>query len=302
MARIEIIGVPMDLGASRRGVDMGPSALRIARLGPRLRSLGHDVVDGGNVEVRIAESQAEGGARHKFLDPIVEACWRISSEVYRVLQEGRIPLVLGGDHSIAIGTLGGVSRFHRERRDRVGVLWLDAHGDVNTPETSPSGNVHGMPLAVALGRGAEELRRVGGDGPMVSPEHTAIVGVRELDPGERQLVKELGVHVFTMRDIDERSLSAVMAEALAIVSNGTAGYHVSLDLDWLDPKEAPGVGTPVLGGATYREGHLAMELIADHGRMRSLEVVEVNPVLDERNKTADLATQFVLSAFGKHIL
>jgi arginase len=302
MARVKIIGVPMDLGASRRGVDMGPSALRISRIGDRVRDLGHEVQDGGNVGVHIAESQHYGESERKYLPEIAEACWRLSAEVYRACQEGWTPLVLGGDHSIAIGSVAGLTRYHRERGERVGVIWLDAHGDINTPETSPSGNIHGMPLAHILGLGAPELLRIGGDQPMIDPSRAVLVGVRDLDPGEREIIRRTGIRVFTMRDIDERRLRSVMEEAIAIASNGTAGFHVSFDVDWIDPSDAPGVGTPVWGGATYREGHLAMEMIHDSGRMTSLEVVEVNPVLDHENETAILATEMVLSAFGKKIL
>ncbi len=302
MARVKIIGVPMDLGASRRGVDMGPSALRIARIGPRLADLRHEVVDGGNVAVHIAESQHYGRTERRYLPEIADACWRLSAEVYRALQEGWVPLILGGDHSIAIGSVAGVSRFYRERGERIGLIWLDAHGDINTPETSPSGNIHGMPLAHVVGLGAPELLRIGGEPPMVEPACVALVGVRDLDPGERDIIRATGVRVFTMRDIDERRLRAVMEDAIAIASEGTAGFHVSFDVDWIDPSDAPGVGTPVWGGATYREGHLAMEMIHDSGRMLSAEVVEVNPVLDHENETAVLATEMILSAFGKKIL
>jgi arginase len=302
MAKIKIIGVPMDLGASRRGVDMGPSAMRIARIGPLLEALGHTVVDGGNIEVRIAESMHYGETTHKFLKEIAEACWKLAAETERALQEGTTPLVLGGDHSIAIGTVGGLSRFHRTRGHKMGIIWLDAHGDINTPETSPSGNIHGMPLAHITGLGHPELLRIGGDGVMVDPGRAVLVGVRDLDPGERETIRRHGVRTFTMRDIDEMGLRAVMEEAIGIASDGTAGFHVSLDVDWMDPSDAPGVGTPVWGGATYREGHLAMEMIADAAKMTSLEVVEVNPVLDHQNETALLATDLVLSAFGKKIL
>jgi arginase len=301
MARVKVIGLPMDLGASRRGVDMGPSALRISQIGHRLEALGHEVVDAGNVEVRIAES-ALGKQQHKFLAEIADACWRLSAETYRAKQEGRVPLVLGGDHSIAIGTVAGVSRYYRERGESLGLIWLDAHGDINTPETSPSGNIHGMPLAHILGIGIPELLRIGGEPPMVDPKHAALIGVRDLDPGERDHIRKLGIRTFTMRDIDERRLRAVMEEAIRIATDGTAGFHVSFDVDWVDPSDAPGVGTPVWGGATYREGHLAMEMIADTGKLVSLEVVEVNPVLDHENETAILATEMILSAFGKKIL
>jgi arginase len=302
MARVKIIGVPMDLGASRRGVDMGPSALRISQIGRRIADLGHEVKDGGNVAVHIAESQHYGPSESKYLPEIAEACWKLSAETFRALQEGFTPLVLGGDHSIAIGSVAGVSRYYRERGERIGLVWLDAHGDINTPETSPSGNIHGMPLAHILGLGVEDLVRIGGERPMVDPSRAVLVGVRDLDPGERDTIRRVGIKVFTMRDLDERPLRAIMEEAIAIASNGTAGFHVSFDVDWIDPSDAPGVGTPVWGGATYREGHLVMELIHDSGKMVSAEVVEVNPVLDHENETAVLATEMVLSVFGKKIL
>jgi arginase len=302
MSRLKIIGCPMDLGASRRGVDMGPSAVRIAQLGPRLKDLGHEVEDGGNVAVHIAESRHYGPTDSKYLPEIAEACWKLSHETYRALQEGFVPLVLGGDHSIAIGSVAGVSRFHRERGKRVGIIWLDAHGDINTPETSISGNIHGMPLAHILGLGAPDLLRIGGDPPMVDASRAVLVGVRDLDPGERATIQKTGIRVFTMRDLDERPLRAIMEEAIAIASKDTAGFHVSFDVDWIDPAHAPGVGTPVQGGATYREGHLVMEMIHDSQKMISAEVVEVNPVLDHANETAILATEMLLSAFGKKIL
>jgi arginase len=302
MARVKIIGVPMDLGASRRGVDMGPSAIRIAKIGPRIAALGHEVQDGGNVAVHIAESVHYGESERKYLPEIAEACRRLAAETYRARQEGFIPLVLGGDHSIAIGSVAGVSRHCRERGERLGLIWLDAHGDINTPETSLSGNIHGMPLAHILGLGAPELLEIGGERPMVDPSRAALVGVRDLDPGEREIIRRTGIKTFTMRDIDERRLRSVMEEAIAIATAGTAGFHVSFDVDWIDPSDAPGVGTPVPGGATYREGHLAMEMIHDTAKMVSIEIVEVNPVLDHENETAALATEMTLSAFGKKIL
>jgi arginase len=302
MAKIKIIGVPMDLGASRRGVDMGPSAMRIARVGPLLEGLGHAVLDAGNIEVKIAEAQHYGETEHKFLAEIVGVCRKLADETERAMGEGTTPLVLGGDHSIAIGTVAGVARHFRRRGEKIGIIWLDAHGDINTPETSLSGNIHGMPLAHITGLGTPDLLRIGGDAPMVDPARSVLVGVRDLDPGEREHIRKLGVRTFTMRDIDEMGLRAVMQEAILIASANTAGFHVSLDVDWMDPSDAPGVGTPVWGGATYREGHLAMEMIADAGKMLSMEVVEVNPVLDHENETAILASELVLSAFGKKIL
>ncbi|HVY61778.1 MAG TPA: arginase [Planctomycetota bacterium] len=303
MSKIKIIGVPMDLGASRRGVDMGPSAMRIARIGPLLKGLGHEVADAGNIEVKIAESLHYGETEHKFLAEIAGVCRKLADEAERAAAEGTTPLGLGGDHSIAIGTVAGISRHYRSRGQKVGIIWLDAHGDINTPETSLSGNIHGMPLAHIVGIGNPELRRIGGtEGPMIDPSRAVLVGVRDLDPGERENIRKLGVRTFTMREIDEVGLRAVMQEAITIASAETAGFHVSLDVDWMDPSDAPGVGTPVWGGATYREGHLAMELIADTGKMLSMEVVEVNPVLDHENETAVLAAELILSAFGKKIL
>ena len=300
--KIRIIGVPMDLGQSRRGVDMGPSALRVAGLQSRLKALGHTVEDIGNVSVKQPEEQHFGEKHAKYLHEIAETCRGLAEITERALAEGFLSLVLGGDHSVAVGSFSGVSKFFREQSKRVGYLWLDAHGDMNTPETSPSGNVHGMPLAAVLGCGAPELAELLGYKPKVEPRHVALVGVRDLDAKERRMIKESGVHVFTMRDIDERGLREVMTEALRFVTDDTAGTAVSLDMDFVDPADAPGVGTPVRGGVTYREAHLAMEMIADSGAMVSLEVVEINPVIDVQNKTALLGVEMVLSGLGKKIL
>jgi arginase len=300
--RIRLLGVPLDMGASRRGVDMGPSAMRLAGLEARLEALGHQVTDGGNIRVEIAETQTLGSTEARYLKPIAETCTRTAEAVVKSLEDGLTPLVLGGDHSIAAGSVSGVSHFFRRRGEQVGVIWIDAHSDINTPATSPSGNVHGMPLAALLGQGAEPLTHIFGYSPKIAPANTVLVGVRDVDEAERRIIRETGVHVFTMREIDERGMRAVMEEALWLAGHGTAGYHVSLDMDWIDPEDAPGVGTPVPGGATYREAHLAMEILADHGRMVSFEIVEVNPILDERNRTADLAVQLACSAFGKKIL
>ncbi len=292
----------MDLGQSRRGVDMGPSALRVAGLQSRLKQLGHQVEDFGNVAVKQAEEQHYGEKRAKYLNEIAETCRGLAELTERTLDEGFSPLLLGGDHSIAIGTFSGVSHFFRAQSKKVGFLWLDAHGDMNTPDSSPSGNVHGMPLASLIGYGAPELVDLLGFHPKVEPRNVAIVGVRDLDPRERRLVKDSGVHAFTMRDIDERGMREVMSEALRFAADDTAGVSVSLDMDFVDPADAPGVGTPVRGGVTYREAHLAMEMIADSGAMVSLEVVEINPVIDEHNKTALLGVEMILSALGKKIL
>jgi arginase len=292
----------MDLGQSRRGVDMGPSALRVAGLQSRLKQLGHQVEDFGNIAVKQAEEQHYGEKRAKYLNEIAETCRDLAELTERTLGEGFVPLVLGGDHSIAVGSFSGVSHFFRAQSKKVGFLWLDAHGDMNTPDSSPSGNVHGMPLASLIGYGAPELVDLLGYHPKVEPRNVAIVGVRDLDPRERRLVKDSGVHAFTMRDMDERGMREVMSEALRFAADDTAGVSVSLDMDFVDPADAPGVGTPVRGGVTYREAHLAMEMIADSGAMVSLEVVEINPVIDERNKTALLGVEMILSALGKKIL
>ncbi len=300
---IRILGVPLDMGASRRGVDMGPSALRVAGLQARLQSLGFQVSDGGNIRVEVAETRARGEQNAHYLAEITETCSRTAQAVLKTLQQGMTPLVLGGDHSLAAGTVSGVSEFYRRRKQKIGLLWIDAHADINAPETSPSGNVHGMPLAALLGLGPEPLSRIFDSTPKVASENTVLIGVRTIDAAERENIRRAGMtEVYTMRDIDERGMRAVMEEALRSAGHGTAGYHVSLDMDWIDPEDAPGVGTPVRGGATYREAHLAMEILADHGRMLSFEIVEVNPVIDEHNRTADLAVELACSAFGKKIL
>jgi arginase len=300
---IRIIGVPLDMGASRRGVDMGPSAVRVAGLEARLELLGHQVTDGGNILVEIAETRPAGDSRARYLAPIAETCIRTAEAVLTALDNGMTPLVLGGDHSLAAGSVSGVAEFYRRQGQKIGVLWIDAHSDINTPATSPSGNEHGMPLAALLGLGPSPLGDIFGFTPKVAAENTVLIGVRDIDRAERENIRRAGVAaVYTMRDIDERGMRAVMEEALETASRGAAGYHVSLDMDWIDPEDAPGVGTPVRGGATYREAHLAMEILADHGRMLSFEIVEVNPVIDERNRTADLAVELACSAFGKKIL
>jgi arginase len=300
---IRIIGVPLDMGASRRGVDMGPSAMRVAGLEARLEALGHSVTDGGNIRVEVAETRASGNKNAHYITEIAETCARTAEAVIATLEEGGIPLVLGGDHSLAAGSISGVSEFYRRRGQKIGVIWIDAHSDINTPESSPSGNVHGMPLAALLGLGPEPLGNLFGYSPKMAPENTVLIGVRDIDAAERENIRRAGVsEVYTMRDIDERGMRAVMEEALRAAGRGTAGYHVSLDLDFIDPEDAPGVGTPVRGGATYREAHLAMEILADHGRLLSFEIVEVNPVIDEHNRTADLAVELACSAFGKKIL
>jgi arginase len=302
-SRIAIIGAPLDLGQGRRGVDMGPSALRVAGLGKRLAALGYEIADLGNIAVAQAESLPDAGPREaRYLKQIAESCARLGGLVSESLADGPAPLVLGGDHSIAVGTVAGVAHFFRQSGQKIGLLWIDAHADMNTPESSPSGNVHGMPLACCVGRGPDALVNLLGFSPKVDAANVALIGIRDVDEVERGTVRGTGVRAFTMRDIDERGMRAVMDEAIGIACNSTAGFHLSLDMDFVDPQYAPGVGTPVRGGATYREAHLAMELICDSGRMVSAEVVEVNPAIDEVNRTADLAVELILSALGKKIL
>lgn len=301
-SNIAIIGAPLDLGQDRRGVDMGPSALRVAGLNARVASLGYVVEDLGNVHVEQAEAWPEGDANAKYLAQIAAVCDAVAVRVDDALRRGRVPLVLGGDHSVAVGTVSGVARHFRALNQTIGLIWLDAHADMNTPESSPSGNIHGMPLACILGMGPAALADLARFRPMVASQNAVIVGLRDVDQLEKPQVRESGIRAFTMRHIDERGLRTVMEEAIRLASDGTAGFHVSLDLDFVDPKDAPGVGTPVRGGATYREAHLAMEMICDSRRMVSMEVVEVNPVIDEANRTADLAVELIMSGLGKRIL
>ena len=300
--KIRILGLPLDLGQSRRGVDMGPSAVRVAGLQGRLEAIGHSVEDGGNMSVALAEQKKEGDPKAKYLKEITFTCTRHAEMVVKTLEAGKFPLVLGGDHSVAAGTVAGVAEYYRRQNQKIGLIWIDAHADMNTPETSPSGNVHGMPLAAILGLGPPELSNIFNFSPKVQPENCVLVGVRDIDMRERENIRKTGIEVYTMRDIDERGMRVVIDEALRVAGRGTACYHVSLDMDWIDPEDAPGVGTPVRGGASYREAHLAMETIADHGRLAGFEIVEVNPVIDEHNRTANLAVELALSAFGKKIL
>jgi arginase len=294
---VALIGASLDLGAGRRGVDMGPSAIRYAGLAARIERLGRPVFDWGNIEGAVPEATEMGSERVRFLTPIKQACERVAHLVTRSVEEGLHPLVLGGDHSVAIGTLGGLSRAYGPG----GVLWIDAHGDANRPETSPTGNVHGMPLAVALGLAGSEFESEAWTLPAVTPERVALVGIRSLDPAEASLLSELDVEVYTMSDIDRLGLERVIRQSLAHIA-GPGFVHVSLDMDALEPDIAPGVGTPVRGGLSYREAHLAMELVAESGLMGSLEVVEVNPILDNENETAKLAVELVASALGARIL
>ena len=301
-SHIAVIGAPMDLGAGRRGVDMGPSALRVAGLNQKLADLGYQTEDLGNVVVDQPESLPIGPTHARYLPQIAHTCARLAEMVERAADQGKVPLVLGGDHSAAIGSIAGMSRQLHKHGKKLGLLWIDAHADMNTPQSSPSGNVHGMPLACVIGQGPPELTGLAGHVPMVEAQHVALVGLRSVDDIERFNVRGAGVHPFTMRDIDERGMSAVIQEAIQAISLGTAGFHLSFDLDAVDPAEAPGVGTPVHGGITYRETHLAMEMICDSGRMTSLEMVELNPVMDVANQTAILGVELLLSALGKRIL
>ncbi|OYD06857.1 arginase [Paludifilum halophilum] len=293
-----MIGVPMDMGADRRGVDMGPSAIRYASVKEKLNSLGYEVEDLGNLQVPTPESYSVGQQQLKYLREIASVNRELADQVSEIKNRRRFPLILGGDHSIAIGTVAGVAKHHK----KMGLIWFDAHGDLNTAETSPSGNIHGMPLSVSLGLGHPDLVEIGGFQPKVQPENIVIIGARQLDEGERKLIRDRGIKVFTMHDIDRLGMGPIMEETLKIVSDGTDGVHLSLDLDGIDPNEAPGVGTPVAGGMTYRESHLAMELLAESEVLTSAEFVEVNPILDTENKTANMAVALIGSVFGEKTL
>ncbi|HEY6952627.1 MAG TPA: arginase [Bacteroidota bacterium] len=297
---IHLIGVPMDLGAGRRGVDMGPSAIRIAGVAEKLSGLGHTVVDEGDIVVKPPEQQKIRNEKLRYLTEIVRACSILSVKVEKILQGSGFPLVIGGDHSIAIGTTAGIASFARSRSRRPGILWIDAHGDMNTDSTTPSGNIHGMPLAASLGQGAIELTSVGGDFKKVDPADVVLIAIRDLDEGERQTIRKLGVNIFTMEQIDKYGMAVVMEKALRKLSK-VDFLHVSFDLDAVDPSVAPGVGTPVKGGLDYREAHLIMETLFEHGKVNSLEIVEVNPILDNRNQSAEFAVELILSFFGKRI-
>ncbi len=299
---IRILGVPMDLGSGRRGVDMGPSAIRIAGIAEKLRALGHIVLDDGDIVTKTPEQQKIKDEKLRYLPEIVRASTILASKVEKIFINGDFPLVLGGDHSIAIGTIAGLSEVCRQKRKRLGVLWIDAHGDMNTPDTSPSGNIHGMPLAACAGLGPIELTSIGGDFQKVDPKNIFLLAVRQLDPGEKSNIKQSGVNVFTMEDIDKYGIHRIMARVLRRLTQKTDYLHVSLDLDAVDPSVAPGVGTPVKGGLDYREAHLIMETLAESGRLTSLEVVEVNPILDNRNQSAEFAVELIQSAFGKKII
>jgi arginase len=302
MRAIHIIGVPLDLGAGRRGVDMGPSALRIAGLDSRIAELGYEVVDAGDIPSPTQETKDPGDARKKYISEIAAVCQALFDRSTAAFEAGGLPVVLGGDHSLGAGSVGAAAAFARRQGKPVGLFWVDAHGDMNTPGSSTSGNVHGMPLAALLGQPPEELASLGGFAPKVVPHCTVLVGVRNLDKNEKEIVRASGVHVFTMKDIDRLGIAAVTEQAISIATHGTAGMHVSFDLDACDPAIAPGVGTPVKGGLDYREAHMLMEMVADSGALLSLDLVEVNPVLDTQNVTAALGTELALSALGLDIL
>jgi arginase len=299
---VQIIGVPLDLGAGRRGVDMGPSAMRIAGLAQHIEALGYRVVDAGDLDIPIAEVSEVGMREQRYLQEIAATCDQLAVMVAEARAGGMLPLAIGGDHSLTIGSIAGVAVDLRASEKAFGLIWIDAHGDMNTPETTPSGNIHGMPVAVSLGHGDSKLTDIGGFAPKIRPDKVALIGVRSLDEGERRLIQKTGVRVFSMRDVDVRGISAVMEEALEIVTGGTAGFHLSFDMDAIDPTFAPGVGTQVRGGLEYREAHLALEMAADTEGLLAADFVEVNPICDEFNNTAKLAVELVESLLGKSIL
>ena len=303
MKPVHIIGVPLDLGGGRRGVDMGPSALRIAGIGERLAALGHSVVDKGDLPTPIPETQEQRDERKKYIRDIAKVCQKVYQTSLASLDDGAMPIVLGGDHSLAAGSVAAVADWARKTRNLpIGLLWLDAHGDMNTPATSLSGNVHGMPLAALLGPEPSELSKIGTCSPKVLPAHTVLVGIRNLDEREKVAVRDSHVRVFTMKDIDRQGIASIVEQAVNLAGNGTAGIHVSFDMDVCDPLIAPGVGTPVKGGLDYREAHMVMEMVADSALLTSLDLVEVNPTLDVRNTTAQLGSELALSALGMKIL
>jgi len=298
MTRLRLIGVPLDLGAGRRGVDMGPSALRIAGVADALRGLGHEVLDAGNLVVPQREELAVGDPSLRYLEPIADVCRRLHAATVAAVADGEVPVTLGGDHSLAVGSVSGVADAARQQGKRLGVVWLDAHADMNTAGTTPSGNVHGMPLSALMGDGPAELTSVGG---VLEPNDVALVGIRAIDEGEARTIRERGVHAWTIRDIDTMGLRDAIAGAIDALAH-CDWLHVSFDVDYLDPAIAPGVGTRVRGGPNYREAHLTMELLADTGRVRGIDVVELNPILDRENATAELAVELLQSLLGKRIL
>jgi len=299
---IKIIGVPMDLGASRRGTDMGPSALRIAGLGAAIRAMGYTVEQEEDINVPAMETRALEDSKARYKPQILSVCTELAIRVKELMTEGVFPLVLGGDHSIAMGTVSGVAAYFRERGEEMGLIWFDAHGDMNIPGVSPSGNIHGMPLAHLLGRGDADLAGILGFSPKLNPDKVVLIGIRDIDAGERKIIRESGIHVFTMRDIDEHGMAKVARKAIDIVTNGTAGFHVSFDVDGCDPTVIPGSGTLVPGGVRYREAHLLLEYVADSRQLRAMEVVELNPFIDVGNISAERTLHLITSALGKSIL
>lgn len=302
MTAVHIIGVPLDLGGNRRGTDMGPSAFRIAGIADRLAQLGLQVTDKGDIDAPIPEKKGPGDPRKRYVKEIARVCQRVYQTALASFEEGAMPIVLGGDHSLGVGSVAAASAFQRKSGKALGLIWVDAHADMNNPSSSESGNVHGMPLAALLGSEPAELAQIAPNPPAVLAKHTVLVGIRNLDEVEKTIVRGSSVHVFTMKDIDRLGIGEVMERAIAIVTKGTGGFHVSYDLDACDPSVAPGVGTPVKGGLSYREAHVVMESVAESGKLTSFDLVEVNPTLDIRNTTAELGTELALSALGKSIL
>lgn len=299
---IEIIGVPSDLGANIRGANMGPAAMRIAGLKRKIEIQGYPVTDSGDLPVPIRDSLPKAIAETKFRDPITRLCQQLCEKTYTSLKNANMPLIVGGDHSVAIGSIAGISKYYQEKNQSIGLIWIDAHADVNTPESSPSGNIHGMPLATLLGRGFDELSSIGIPGPKLKPENTALLGVRTIDDEEKAILRDIGINYYSMRDIDEKGMFTVMQDAINRASAGTAGIHVSFDIDGIDPRYAPGVSTPVGGGLTFREAHLALEMLYETKRICSLEFVELNPYMDVGAQSASLAVDLILSALGKSIV
>lgn len=299
--RVRMIGVPMDLGAGRRGVDMGPSAVRYAGLAAQVRALGYRFTDAGDISVPIPENRAPGKGP-RYLKEIVRACERLAARVEKLLDNETMPLIIGGDHSMAMGTVAGVTRHFGKRDEKIGLIWVDAHADMNTPDTSPSGNIHGMPLGAIMGFGVSELVNIGGAGVKVDPENVALIAIRSVDEEERAIVIKSGIHYYEMMKLDVRGVAEVVQEAIDFASAGTAGFHLSFDVDGIDPAYAPGVGTPVPGGLNMRESHLLMELVADSGKMLSLELAELNPIHDNANLTGQLVCDLIASALGKKVM
>jgi len=299
---VRIIGVPMDLGASRRGTDVGPSAMRVAGLGRAIRDMGYTLAREEDIMVPAMETRPPEDSKARFKPQILSVCKELAGRVKELMDTGEFPLVIGGDHSIAMGTVAGVSAHYRDRGEEMGLIWFDAHGDMNIPGVSPSGNIHGMPLAHLLGRGDPDLAGILGFSPKLNPDKVVLIGIRDIDSGERKIINESGIHVFTMRDIDEHGMAKVARRAMDIVTNGTGGFHVSFDVDGCDPTVIPGSGTLVPGGVRYREAHLLMEYCADSRQMTSMEVVELNPFMDHKNISAERTLCLITSALGKSIL